>query len=130
MFHVIIHLDEERRARMKNKEKIKYTLKHKAAFLQVEKELLGKNTIRGYLHDLDKVILYLFLPYSTVKHIHKRYSRHHGMAKTHADYVQKLIDWECARYSKDDKQMSAREYIKVRPELKEIMLPILEEFGL
>ena len=44
--------------------------------------------------------------------------------------MQKVIDWECARYSKDDKQMSAREYIEVRPELKEIMLPIFEELGL
>ena len=70
IFHVIIHLEKERRERMRNKEKIKYTLKHKAAFLKVEKELLGKNTIRGYLHDFDKVILSLFLPYSTVKYIH------------------------------------------------------------
>lgn len=115
---------------MRNKEKIKYTLKHKAAFLKVEKELLGKNTIRGYLHDFDKVILCLFLPYRIVKHIHKTYSRHHGRARTHTDYVQKVIDWECARYSKDDKQMSAREYIEVRPELREIMLPIFKELGL
>lgn len=127
---MIIYLEEERREGMRNKEKIKYTLKHKAAFLKVEKELLGKNTIRGYLHDFDKVILCLFLPYPTVKHIHKTYSKHHGRAKTHKDYVQKVIDWECARYSKEDKQMSAREYIEVRPELREIMLPIFEELGL
>ena len=30
-----------------------YTWKHKKAFLKVEKKLLGKNTIRGYLHDVD-----------------------------------------------------------------------------
>ena len=38
-----------------------YTWRHKKAFLKVEKELLGKNTIRGYLHDADKLILYPIL---------------------------------------------------------------------
>ena len=98
--------------------------------IKIEKELLGKNTIRGYLHDLDKVIFSLFLPYPIVKRIHKKYSRHHGRAKNHADYVQKIIDWECARYSKADKQMTAREYLEIRPELKDIMLPIFNELGL
>ena len=54
MFRVIIHLEEERRERMRNKEKIKYTLKHKVAFLKVEKELLGKNTIRDIYMTLIK----------------------------------------------------------------------------
>ena len=39
--------------------KIKYTLRHKKAFLKVEKELRGKNTLKGYLHDVDKPFLYL-----------------------------------------------------------------------
>ena len=42
--------------------KIKYSLEHRKAFLDLEKKLLGKNTVRGYLHDLDKIILYHFLP--------------------------------------------------------------------
>lgn len=39
-------------------DRIKYTMKHRKAFRAVEKQLLGHNTIRGYLHDLDKVFLY------------------------------------------------------------------------
>lgn len=35
-------------------DRIKYTMKHRKAFRAVEKQLLGHNTIRGYLHDLDK----------------------------------------------------------------------------
>lgn len=37
-------------------EHFKYTVKHKKAFIMVEKQLLGKNTLRGYLHDIDKLI--------------------------------------------------------------------------
>lgn len=33
-------------------DRIKYTMKHRKAFRAVEKQLLGHNTIRGYLHDL------------------------------------------------------------------------------
>ena len=37
------------------RDKIRYTLAHRKAFRKVEKELLGHNTIRGWLHDLDKI---------------------------------------------------------------------------
>ena len=47
-------------------ENFKYTLKHKKAFLEVEKYLTGKNTIDGYLHDIDKLFMYLFLPKKVV----------------------------------------------------------------
>ena len=40
-------------------EKIVYTLMHKKAYLEVEKKLRGKNTLRGYLHDIDKPFLYM-----------------------------------------------------------------------
>lgn len=43
------------------KDKIIYTVKHRKAFRRVEKELLGHNTLRGILHDLDKVFLYMIL---------------------------------------------------------------------
>lgn len=43
------------------KAKIAYTIKHRKAFRRVEKELLGHNTLRGILHDLDKVFLYMIL---------------------------------------------------------------------
>lgn len=97
-------------------DRIKYTLKHRKAFRAVEKQLLGHNTIRGYLHDLDKVFL----------------SRHHTLkARTHADYVQMVIDWECARLTKPDKQMNARETLdKLYPKLKDKVLPVIEELGL
>jgi hypothetical protein len=96
-------------------------MKHRKAFRAVEKQLLGHNTIRGYLHDLDKVFLYMIMDYKRAHKIHRSHSRHHTLkARTHADYVQMVIDWECARLTKPDKQMNARETLdKLYPELKD-----------
>ena len=111
---------------------IKYTLEHRKAFLEVEKMLLGKNTIRGYFHDLDKVFLKIFFDKKTVHKLHRKYSRHHAnKAHTKNDYIQMVIDWECARYTKPDKPLNARETLyKFYPKLKNKIVPILEEFGL
>ena len=112
--------------------KIKYTLDHRKAFRMVEKKLLGHNTLRGYLHDFDKVFLYLVMDTKRASKLHRSYSRHHAKnAKTHADYVQMVIDWECARFTKPDKPMNARETLDVLyPELKDKVLPIIEELRL
>lgn len=98
----------------------------------VEKKLLGHNTFRGYFHDLDKLILKIFLNEETVRKIHRTRSRHHiKRAKTEADYMQMVIDWECARYTKSDKPLNARETLyEFYPELEEKVLPILKEFNL
>ena len=85
---------------------IKYTLAHRKAFLKVEKSLIGKNTLRGYIHDLDKVFLKMLFDKKTVQKIHRNYSRHHNKkAHTKSDYIQMVIDWECARYTKPDKPL-------------------------
>lgn len=110
---------------------IVYTLKHRKAFLKVEKTLVGHNTIRAYLHDLDKVFLKLFLSADTVSKLHRTYSRHHKKAHTKQDYIQMVIDWECARYTKPDKPLNARDTLyKFYPELESKIVPILEEFNL
>lgn len=110
---------------------IKYTLKHKKAFLMIEKKLLGKNTMSGYLHDLDKAFLYLFLGKKYVSMLHRKYSRHHNKAHTESHYKHMLIDWECARYTKIDKPLNAYETLyKFYPELEIVILPLLEELGL
>lgn len=112
---------------MKNKDRVQYTLKHRKAFRKVEKQLLGYNTIRSLFHDLDKV----FLDYKQVHNWHRHHSRHHLRARTHNDYVQMAIDWECARLTKPDKPLNARETLeKIHPELKEKMISVLIELGL
>ena len=117
---------------MKNKDRIKYTLDHRKAFRKIEKQLLGYNTIRSLFHDLDKVFLYMFFDYKKVHQWHRNNMPHHTVkAKTHSDFVQMVIDWECARYTKPDKPLNARETLaKYYPELTDKVLPVIEELGI
>ena len=64
--------------RKENLRAIKYTKEHRKAFKRIEKELLGHNTWRSIAHDLDKVILYNFLPFEKVKKFHSKTARHHN----------------------------------------------------
>lgn len=113
---------------------IKYTLEHRKAFRKIEKELLGYNTIRSLFHDVDKVILYNIWPHKKVKHFHRSTARHHvenNIKKTRNDYIEMIIDWECARYTKPDKPLNAYDTLyKWYPELEKEILPILEEFNI
>jgi hypothetical protein len=116
---------------MRNKEKICYTIAHRKAFLKVEKELLHKNTVRGYLHDLDKVLLLPFMDKEKVSALHRKNSRHHAKAHTKSDYIQMIVDWECARLTKADKPLNARQTLeKYYPELQTVIEPLLYELGL
>ena len=112
--------------------KIKYSLEHRKAFLTLEKKLLGKNTIRGYLHDVDKIILYHFLPTEFVHTCHQWWSKHHEhRAKTHNDFVQMAIDWECARFTKPDKPLDAYDTLyKFYPHMEDKILPILKALNI
>ena len=58
-------------------EKINYTYRHKKAFLQVEKQLLGKNTFAGYTHDLLKMFSYFFLGIKITYFLHDKLNFHH-----------------------------------------------------
>ncbi len=118
-----------------NYEKIKTIFKHKKAFLCVEKELLGKNTIDGYLHDVDKIFmlaLCFWLNPKEISKIHRANSRHHlenNIEKNEKDYTQMIIDWECARYTKSDKPLNAYETMqKYYPQTKSKVLPLLARY--
>lgn len=111
---------------------IKYTYLHRKAFRQVEKKLFGRVSLRGYLHDLDKIILYPFLGKKLTSKIHKNFSHHHlKKAKTYKDFKEMVIDWECARYTKSDKPLNAYNTLyKYYPQLTNTILPILKELNL
>ncbi|MGL5690328.1 MAG: hypothetical protein ACRDD8_05835 [Bacteroidales bacterium] len=99
---------------MKNRvNKIKYILKHKAAFLRVEKIVRGRITLSGLLHDMDKLFfLCIGLPPSVVSEIHRGISRHHPESiwdTGSLDYTEMIIDWESARLTKPDKPLDANE---------------------
>lgn len=119
--------------RKENLGAIKYTKAHRKAYKEVEKELLGHNTWRSLVHDLDKVILYNFLPFEKVKKFHRNTARHHenNIKKKRNDYIDMIIDWECARRTKPDKPLNAYDTMyNFYPHLEKEILPILKEFGL
>lgn len=111
--------------------RIDYTWQHKKAYLKLEKKLTGKNTFRGYLHDLDKLILYILgVPKKWVHDMHVAYAPHH-IINNKVKYPEgAVIDWECARQTKPDKPYTARGYYeKFCPKLPEIEAA-LEKFNL
>lgn len=113
---------------------IRYTQEHRKAYKKVEKELLGHNTWRSLVHDFDKVVLYNVWPHSKVKNFHRNTARHHiesKCKKTRADYIDMIIDWECARYTKPDKPLNAYDTLyKFYPQLEDKVLPLIKEFNL
>lgn len=113
-------------------ENLKYTVRHRYAFQRVEKKLLGRNTMRGVLHDIDKVFMYITMNKKDAHNIHRATSSHHeANARTHDDFVEMVIDWECARLTKPDKPLNARQTLeKFYPHLKNKIEPILNELGL
>ena len=116
---------------LKNWNKIQYTKVHRKAFRIVEKQLLGYNTFRSLCHDFDKIIMLLFINKEKASRIHRKYSHHHDKAKSRADYIQMIIDWECARYTKPDKPLNARQTLyKYYPALIDKIEPLLKEINL
>ena len=118
--------------RFNNKYWIDYTKEHNKAFRDTEKELRGFNTKRGENHDMDKYYMYHFLPAPLAHKIHTIISPHHkNRAKTKEDYTQMLIDWECNRKTKPDKQMKPYQILdKFYPDLKSELIPIMKEYGI
>ena len=82
-------------------------------------------------HDLDNLYMYLFYNKKDVSNVHRQLSSHHdnSIEKTDADYVEMVLDWESARYTKPDKPLNAYDTLyKYYPEMKEKILPILKKF--
>jgi hypothetical protein len=115
--------------------RIKELTKHKVAFFKYEKKILGKHTLRGLTHDLDKLLLYLTpLPIKYVRARHKARARHHNPTTTR-DYEEKLVDYECARFTKRNSKLTAIQYIKKKyPYEKNIhritLLALAQYYGL
>lgn len=118
---------------MKNFEHIKYTYKHRKIVMRLaEKYFKDNNEVLEQVkqHDLDKLYLYLFYDKKTVSRIHREQSTHHenDLEKTHLDYVEMVLDWESARYTKPDKPLNAYDtLVKFYPGMTDVILPILQE---
>ena len=84
-------------------------------------------------HDLDKMFLLLLFDKKVSKDVHRNISSHHDndIPKTDLDYVEMILDWESARYTKDDKPLNAYDtLVNYYPHLEKEILPILKKMNL
>lgn len=108
---------------------LKKVLAHRRAFFRVAKSL-GVSRRRFLLHDLDKVFL-LILPEKAERKLHRLLNKHHVECIFGFDPLEAVIDWECARFTKPDKPLNARQTLdRFYPEYKDVVEPILEELSL
>ena len=111
--------------------RINYTWQHKKAFLKVEKELCGKNTLGGYLHDTDKLFMYAIgIPHNIAHKIHVATAPHHIRNGTIKRPMMAIIDWECARYTKPDKPLNARTFYEKKCPKIPVIEMLLDKYGL
>lgn len=120
---------------MKNLDKLIYTYKHrKIVYFLGMKYSNNKEFLKQLSkHDLDKMFLLLFYDKDIVKKIHRDTSNHHDndLLKTKLDYMEMVLDWESARYTKPDKPLNAYDTLyKYYPHLENNILPILKEFSI
>lgn len=105
-------------------------------------KLLGYHS--HWFHDWDKLILFIFFPFlgeKIINNFHRQIQSHHptyyeddilfGKCPAEVDWVEAVIDWECARITKPDKPLNARQTLeKYYPQYKEFVEPILKELDL
>ena len=120
---------------MKNFEKLAYTYKHRKVLNFLAKKYFNREDVIERLkkHDMDKMYLLLFYDKKEIESFHRSKSSHHDneIEKTELDYIEMILDWESARYTKEDKPYNAFDtMIKFYPHLEDKILPILKQIGL
>lgn len=131
---------------MKNFDWCVYTYKHRRAFVYVvnrlihDPELKAEMLRRARIHDMDKMLLYLFWDQQRSQRYHVEHSAHHlecGSPQTWYDMVETVIDYECAPYTKPDKPLNAYDFVHklldmgiLEQEKADQLLAIMHELGI
>jgi hypothetical protein len=134
---------------MKNIEYLKYTYNHRKAFRFVLDEFVRKDLLtedetqtmyeRAAIHDLDKAFLYTLIEKPLASEYHKLTAPHHIRREnpTHGltyDYLEAIIDYECAHYTKADKPKNAFDTINMVSWMTDMdrkyMLKLCDRFGI
>ena len=118
---------------MKNYDRLLYTYKHRKIVEFLAKKFSNDDELleRVKSHDLDKMYSLLFYDKKSIVPVHRKLSSHHDndIPKTELDYIEMVLDWESARYTKDDKPLNAYDTLyKFYPGLEDKILPILKNF--
>lgn len=120
-----------------NEAYIKYSYTHRIAFrFVVEKLFAGNYDLRKELlkraknHDMDKMYLYyLGVPKDDASNYHRATASHHmenSTLKEVYDFIEAIVDYECAGYTKADKPLNAYDtVIKYNKPYKEILISLM-----
>lgn len=84
---------------------VRNIIRHRKAFKKVAKSF-GKSYP---FHDLHKMINVLILGDKLATKLHRKFSKHHEQNNDIRNKIEAIIDWECARFTKPDKQLTAYE---------------------
>ncbi len=104
---------------MRNLEWCIYTYRHRKAFEYCVRRYISEPALReemlkrAAVHDMDKMLMYLFMDQKAAQEIHTRTQPHHlenDLPRTHEDYVETVVDYECAPYTKPDKPLNAYDF--------------------
>lgn len=118
---------------MKNFEQLLYTYKHRKVVELLAKKFHCNKEFLELLkkHDLDKMYLLLFYDKKNIEPVHRELATHHdnSIEKNSYDYIEMVLDWESARYTKPDKPLNAYDTLyRFYPHLENNILPILKKF--
>ncbi len=107
---------------MRNQKWCAYTLRHRRAFEYCVKKLIHEPMLReemmkrARVHDMDKMVLYLVMEQKEAQALHVKTAPHHlenDLPRTYEDYVEVVLDYECAPYTKPDKPLNAFDFINM-----------------
>lgn len=131
---------------MKNLKWCIYTYKHRRAFEYCVRRYIHDPALReemlrrAAVHDMDKMIMYLFMDRKDAQDLHIHTKPHHlenDLPRTFEDYVETVIDYECAPYTKPDKPLNAYDFTHLLIDWKLIdeqtgnkLFSIMEELGI
>ncbi len=94
-------------------------------FHENSKEILGYYKYK--FHDIDKIIMYLFIPFigkKRIAKIHQKYNKHHireYKSIDQIDILEAIIDWESSKYKKYSYNQNAIEYFKEHNQIQNIL---------
>ena len=106
---------------------------HRMAFKDVEREVSNSEFYRT--HDLDKIAVTVAMGKDTARKLHKKFALHHSDILDIKDNEQaleeKIIDYECCRYTKLDAPNTSFEYVEMQEkEKQDILMPVVIKLGL
>jgi len=113
---------------------------HRRAFVftvnKVVKEGIDREELlkRAQFHDVDKMLLYTLVPKEDASIYHRNHATHHlesGILKNEIDYMEMVIDFECAGYTKPDKPLNAYDMVQqIAPADRDKLMPIIQNWDI